>query len=233
MIVTRSARWALRELAGAQKSRRGVSLYSRWVNRPLGRLLAAAAYRVGLSPNGVSVLSAIVSGAGILVVALVEPAPWVGALAAVLLVLGFALDSADGQVARLTGRGSKAGEWLDHVLDAGKMVLVHGAVAVSALLHLDTGRLVVLVPILFQLVSIVVFVGGLLHVQLSESRPTSASRPSTVRSVLLLPADYGILAVSFVLLGWPVVFGVAYVLLLIANAVIGSALLAKWFRDLR
>ena len=44
---------AVAELRGAQKSKRGVSLYSRFVNRPLGRLLAAAAYRARMTPNQV------------------------------------------------------------------------------------------------------------------------------------------------------------------------------------
>ncbi|MFE3287575.1 CDP-alcohol phosphatidyltransferase, partial [Streptomyces sp. NPDC059233] len=47
---------ALRELRGAQKSAKGVSLYSRFVNRPAGRYLAAASYAVGLTPNQVTLV---------------------------------------------------------------------------------------------------------------------------------------------------------------------------------
>ena len=45
--------WAtVRELAAAQKTAaRGAPAYSRYINRRLGRLLAAAALRAGLGPN--------------------------------------------------------------------------------------------------------------------------------------------------------------------------------------
>ena len=118
------ARTLVRALRGAEAGRGGL-LWSRYVNRPLGRLLAAAAIRPGASANAVTVLSALVTAAGLALVALVPPTLWSGLLAAALLVLGFALDSADGQVARFTGTGSAAGEWFDHVVDAGKMVAVH------------------------------------------------------------------------------------------------------------
>ncbi|RBL82322.1 CDP-alcohol phosphatidyltransferase, partial [Streptomyces cavourensis] len=49
----------LRELRGAQKSAKGVSLYSRYVNRPAGRVLAAGAYRAGLTPNQVTLISGL------------------------------------------------------------------------------------------------------------------------------------------------------------------------------
>ena len=47
-------------LAAAQKPRApGAPAYSIYVNRPLGRLLAAAAYLGGLTPNVVTVISAV------------------------------------------------------------------------------------------------------------------------------------------------------------------------------
>ena len=86
---------------------------------------------LGIGPNMVTLLSAVTTAAGLvlLVVAPVSLATGVGVAA--LFVLGFALDSADGQVARLTGSSSPAGEWLDHVVDAGKMVAVHAAVLIA------------------------------------------------------------------------------------------------------
>lgn len=121
----------LRELRGAQKSSKGVSLYSRYVNRPAGRLLAAGAYRAGLTPNQVTMISALFTFSSIVAVALVEPSWWLGVAVYAGLVVGFAFDSADGQLARLTGRGGPDGEWLDHVVDCAKMILVHSAVLIS------------------------------------------------------------------------------------------------------
>ena len=68
-----------------------------------------------MTPNQVTVLSAVATGAGLVLLVSGEPSPLRAAGVTVLLILGFALDSADGQVARLTGGGSPSGEWLDHV----------------------------------------------------------------------------------------------------------------------
>ena len=48
-----------------------------------------------------------------------------------LLATGYALDSADGQLARLKGGGRPAGEWLDHTVDMAKTVMLHGAVLIA------------------------------------------------------------------------------------------------------
>ena len=113
----------VRSLASAQKPGRGAPPYSRWINRRLGRLLAAAAYLAGRTPNQVTGLSALMTAIALVLVATVRPALWLGILVAFLLLLGYALDSADGQLARLRGGGTKAGEWLDHVVDAFKIVI--------------------------------------------------------------------------------------------------------------
>lgn len=108
---------ALAALRAAQKPPHGTPAYSRFVNRPLGRRLAAQAVSLGLTPNAVSGLSALCSFAAIGLVVTVRPTIAVAVLVAALLALGYALDSADGQVARLTRLGSPFGEWLDHMID--------------------------------------------------------------------------------------------------------------------
>lgn len=233
-MSARSFRLALSDLASAQKSTRGVSLYSRFVNRPIGRLLAALSYRLGMSPNQVTAASGVTTAAGILVMLAGPPHPLRGVVVALLLVLGFALDSADGQVARLTGRGSAAGEWLDHVLDAAKIVSIHAAVLIVAFRFFPMGGRWLLVPLGFQVVSIVTFFGGELerHLRPSSKANLAPREPSMLRAVGLLPADYGILAISFGLFGWPWLFAIVYGLLFVANLVIMLLLLSKWFRAL-
>lgn len=228
---------ALGELARAQKSSKGVSLYSRFVNRPLGRLIAAACYSIGMSPNAVTIVSAIVTAVGLVVLATGAPTLARAIVVTVLLVLGFALDSADGQVSRLTGRSSRAGEWLDHVVDAGKMVAVHATVLIMLFRYVPVPAPVYLIPLAFQFVAVVTFAGGLLvdlitRADAGTTRPT-AQPPSLLRSIVLLPADYGVLALSFVLVGWPPLFLAVYGLLLLACFVIMVLLLAKWFRQLQ
>ncbi|MGU3646221.1 CDP-alcohol phosphatidyltransferase family protein [Microbacterium sp. C23T] len=223
-------------LSSSQKSRAGVSLYSRYINRPVGRVFAAAAASTGVTPNGVTAISALCSALGMIVL-MIRPAGWVTGLAvAILLVLGFALDSADGQVARLTGRGSLAGEWLDHVVDSGKMVAVHASVLVAAATQgLLTGAWLLL-PLGYMLVAVVLFSGMTIFELLRRTRAHASDPPrppSTIRAVGLLPADYGVLALAFLLWGASQIFFVVYAALGAMTALITVALLAKWFRLLK
>ncbi len=232
---SRSIAGSYRRLAAAQKSSVGVSLYSRWVNRPWGRLLASVAYRWGFTPNGVTAISALCSLAGIVVVATVPPAPGTGVLAGLLLMLGFAFDSADGQLARLLGGGSIRGEWLDHLVDAGKNVLVHSSVLLAAWSFYPIPDVWLLVPLAYLFVSVVQFTGILLtqFLERTVAAGKEAQRaPSLVRSVGLLPADYGVLAASFLFSGMPQLFVPLYTLLGVLTTLITAGLIAGWWRRL-
>ena len=81
------------------------------MNRPAGRCFAAAAAQFGLRPNQVTLISAVFTFTGLTLVALAEPRWWLGVVVTLLLLVGYALDAADGQLARLGGGGSKAGGW--------------------------------------------------------------------------------------------------------------------------
>jgi phosphatidylglycerophosphate synthase len=232
--VARSFRRAIRDLSAAQKASRGVSLYSRFINRPLGRIFAAASYVLRLSPNQVTATSGVATLLGLVLLVTGNPTVWRGVGVAALLVIGFALDSADGQVARLTGRGSRAGEWLDHVVDAGKLVAVHASVLIVAYRYFSLPIGFLVVPLLFQIVSIVTFVGGELegHLKKQVAGGEPPRQPSLIRALGLLPADYGVLALSFILAGWHTVFAIVYGLLFLANLGIAGLLLHKWFGNL-
>lgn len=227
---------SLEELSRRQKTAKGVSLYSRYVNRPVGRVLAAAAHVAGWTPNQVTALSAVLTLLGLLVMASVEPSPPVSVLVWSLLAAGFALDSADGQLARLRGGGSPVGEWLDHATDSVKVVAVHVAVLVM-LYRFDNplGDVALLAALLFAIVSAAMFTSGLLTELLRREarvpRQGADAAPSRTRAVGLLPADYGVLCTSFLLTWWPLAFGVVYVVLALLNLVLLSALWVKWFRE--
>ncbi|MER5752811.1 CDP-alcohol phosphatidyltransferase family protein [Streptomyces sp. NPDC002088] len=226
----------LGELRGAQKSAKGVSLYSRYVNRPAGRLLAAGAYRVGLTPNQVTLVSAAFTFGGIAAVALVRPSWPLAVLVYAALVVGFAFDSADGQLARLTGKGGPAGEWLDHVVDCAKMVALHTAVLIAFYRFFDLpGAGWLLLPLGFQFAAVLTFCAGLLTEQLKRGRAAAgapAAPPSRLRAVALLPVDYGVFCLVFLTLGAPQVFRAAYAVLAVVHTLFLVAFLAKWFREL-
>lgn len=226
---------ALRELRAAQKTAKGVSLYSRHLNRPAGRVLAAAAHTLRLTPNQVTLLSAACSFAGIAALALVAPswplALWVYAA----LAVGFALDSADGQLARLRGESSAAGEWLDHVVDCAKITALHAAVLISFHRFFELpGAGWLLLPLAFQSAAVLIFFGGLLADKLKPRAPAQqgAPPPSRLRAVALLPVDYGVLCAVFLLLGSEAAFLGGYLAFFAAHALFLAAFLVKWFREL-
>ena len=222
---------AYADLARSQKSPAGVSFYSRLVNRPLGRVLAATAAALRVSPNQLTAFSGLLVVAAGAVLVTQPPGPLVGGAAALLLVLSFAVDSADGQLARLLGSGSHLGEWLDHLVDAGKAVVLHGAVLVAVLRFGQLPLAWLAFPLLFQLVSTLVFAGGTLR-QLLGPRVELQGRAQHRSAVALLPADFGVISLVFLTYPWPLVFSVAYPVLLAANVVIGALLVAKWYREL-
>lgn len=226
---------ALGRLRAAQKSAKGVSLYSRYVNRPVGRVLAAGAHRAGLTPNQVTMLSAACSFAGVAGVALARPS-WPLALGVYLaLAVGFALDSADGQLARLRRESSAAGEWLDHVVDCAKITALHAAVLVSFYRFFDLpGPVWLLLPLAFQFAAVLVFFGGLLTDKLLPKKEAAvpAAPPSRLRAVALLPVDYGVFCAVFLLLGDRRLFLAGYLVLFAACALFLVAFGVKWFRAL-
>jgi len=162
--------------------------------------------------------------------------PWVGFLVWVLLALGYAWDSADGQVARLRGGGSLAGEWLDHFVDALKISSLHLAVLVglSRIDAIPTAWL--LIPIAFTIVANTTFFAMILNDLLKGKRGVASAHStgggSPLRSILLLPTDYGILVLAFVVWGWSWVFLGIYTLLLIACTLFLAAAAVSWFRQM-
>jgi phosphatidylglycerophosphate synthase len=229
-------RETLQRLGAAQKSAKGGQAYSVYVNRRLGRLAAAAAYKAGLTPNVVTVISGGFSFAGIAVIALVSG--WWSAVAAPLLAIGYSLDAADGQLARLRGGGSLSGEWLDHMIDSVKITSVHLAVLIHLYYSSHIGRGWLLVPIGFTVVSVALFFAQLLNEQLRRNagfgaRAASAGSASALMLFLKLPHDYGILCASFVLLGAPNGFLGVYTFLLAFNIGYLTLALVKWFREMR
>jgi phosphatidylglycerophosphate synthase len=228
-------------LARMQKPARGVSLYSTRINRPAGRLLAALAAQVGASPNQVTLLGL---GFSLAAMGLIVAAPGALLTALVLgpvLAVSFALDSADGQLARLQGSGGPAGEWLDHMVDAGVKLTLHLAVAV-AWIRADRPGLELLLPVAFQVVGVLMFVavtlGGMLRTRApgvggAPAMPARAAvRRPVLRSVLLLPVDYGALCLLFLIWAWPPAFRAGYAALLIAQIVFMVPFAIGLYREL-
>lgn len=228
---------ALSALREAQKPPQGTPAYSRFVNRPFGRQLAARAVRYGLRPNAVSGLSALCTMTAVVLLVSVRANLVVSLLVAALLVIGYALDSADGQVARLTGLGSSFGEWVDHMIDCAKASALHLAVAIYLFRFGDVSPAWLLLPLAYCLVDTVLFFGMVLTDQLRRAHGQDLrSRHgslSLTRSLMLLPTDFGALALVFVALPWTPVFLALYALMFTGNTLLLLAALVRWSRQLR
>jgi phosphatidylglycerophosphate synthase len=234
----------LHTLRTAQKSSRGAPAYSRYINRPFGRVLAAAAHTLRLAPNTVTLLSGATTLSGIALIALAPPSLVTSIVVTALLVLGYALDSADGQVARLRGQSSYDGEWLDHIIDAVKMATIHTAVLIAWVRWFDLDTAWLFVPIVFQVTASVFFFAVVLADLLRRvDRATRSSGPpppdtaqpgtSALYSLAVIPADYGLLCVIFLLLWLPPVFVTVYTALAVLNLLILAASLFRWFRGMK
>lgn len=223
----------------ASSPKRERSFYAGYVTRTAGAAMAVALEDTRATPNSVTLLGLAVHTVAALVLAMaalpIEPAPWIAVL--LLWQIGFALDGADGQLARLRRRASAFGAWLDTWADVVTHVLVYGALAlyVARALGFDGTAAVLFTAILFGC-HLTQLVAGWQHVRV-RTEP-AIERPSpllarAMRAIHLL--DYGwFLLVAAALLPWPVALWLFLIIssgLHAAAAVVQLAL--NWRRELR
>jgi phosphatidylglycerophosphate synthase len=149
----------------------------------------------------------------------------------------YALDSADGQLARLRGGGSIAGEWLDHMVDCVKLSTLHLAVLIGLVRTWDVDRRWYLLPIGFAVVANVKFFGKILNDQLRRlqapgGRLEALAPIGWAKLLLAAPSDYGLLALSFVLWGSAPVFTAAYAVMFLANLAFLLTGLPRWYAEM-
>ncbi len=223
-------------LGGAQKSNAAVGAYLRYVNRKAGGRLACVAFALRLTPTQVSLLSALASLAGLLVLALAPASVPIGFVVAATLAVGFALDSADGQLARVRGGGTVAGEWLDHVLDIAKTTLLHSCVLITMYRHFAIDERWLLVPLGFLVAQVTYFFANMLRdalrLQAGLSRQPPSTHVSLLSALVLLPVDYGTLCWTFTLLGWHQAFLAVYGVLAGIGALFAVRALLRTYRGL-
>lgn len=105
------------------------SIFSRLIYRKISKVLTFYMLRwiPGIAAPDVTIISFAVGLIG--AVGLMYPAWWAKILAFVCIQLSFAFDCSDGEVARMTGRGSKFGIWFDSISDRTKEIVWFFAVA--------------------------------------------------------------------------------------------------------
>lgn len=107
------------------------SVLSRLIYRRISKRLTYVMLRwiPGISAPDVTIISFIVGLIG--AAALLLPHWWARLIAFVCIQLSFAFDCSDGEVARMTGRGSKFGIWFDSISDRTKEILWFLAIGVQ------------------------------------------------------------------------------------------------------
>jgi archaetidylinositol phosphate synthase len=95
---------------------------------------AKAAHRIGLTPNGISVIGFILAIASAVAYASVSPSTlWLLLLAVVFLLASGFCDTLDGIVARTFGQTTVFGGFLDSLLDRYADAIVFGAIIIAGL----------------------------------------------------------------------------------------------------
>jgi phosphatidylglycerophosphate synthase len=174
------------------------------------------------------------------------PTPLVCAAVVVGLLVAYALDSADGQVARVTGVSSRQGEWLDHVVDAARLPAFHLSVGVALVRGLGLPGWAGGLAVGFALLSSVWFFAQILASQMTAAHatPSTSARQDGASGVpeprrapawvsfAKLPSDIGTLYLLVLVMPWTSWFLVGYSGLLVYSVVMAAAALARRYREL-
>jgi phosphatidylglycerophosphate synthase len=128
--ATTSAELSRPTVGDFYRTNRGGGLFSEAVSQRLGASFALVAHRLGLSPTALTIANLVLGlAASVCVVSLAGrvavgelPAWGVGLIALVGWQVAYALDCADGQLARVTGRTGAAGARIDVLCDVAAQI---------------------------------------------------------------------------------------------------------------
>jgi phosphatidylglycerophosphate synthase len=138
--ATTSAELSRPTAADFYRVNRGGGLFSEAISQRIGACFAVAAHRLGLAPTALTIANLVFGvTASVTVVALAGrvaagavPAWVVGLVALIGWQVAYALDCADGQLARVTGRGSAAGARVDVLCDVAVQLALVTALSATA-----------------------------------------------------------------------------------------------------
>lgn len=190
-------------------------LYTKYINRPLAWMFTRFLYKK-CTPNTVSFLAFLMLFSGLTFFSSRGEYEFTDALVLFLVAfLNYILDSCDGQIARLTGKGSSLGEWLDHSLDALRLLLVNiFIIAFIIQSGIDYINIYLIFLSLFSQVGLYV-VGTLRQKVLKKdySKKVRDGKAGNLITALLSPLDYGVFIFLFLLLSSPQTLMYSYIVL--------------------
>jgi|LSQX01.2.fsa_nt_gb phosphatidylglycerophosphate synthase len=202
-------------LGSLQKGSRGTPAYTRYINRWFGKVLASLLGCFNVSPNAVSLISGLLTILGFIGFLLFKETTFITSILLVFLLLfAYALDSADGQLARLLKKQSKKGEWLDHTLDAIKIPFGHGVAILFIVQKTNPADVLIIIYFFLLSLSSARFFSNILKTKLIDykSKRVKDNKPNEdlLRSLLLLPGDYALFISFFILTFHPRMFFIIY-----------------------
>jgi phosphatidylglycerophosphate synthase len=175
--------------------RRSAGLFTDTVSQRLGSYLSVAAYRLGLHPTVLTLTNLVLGVGAVVLVGGLAPLAhegrispvWMGLGALVLWHLAYALDCADGQLARFTGKAGPAGARVDILCDVALQIALVAVVAtVSRAYHPSTPAWLVAVFAGTWMVNLVTSV-----LQQGSAGGSLITRDSAAVKLVKLVRDYG------------------------------------------
>lgn len=224
----------LREL---QRGNLGEPAYSRFINRWLGRIFASVIGYFKISPNTISFSSFILTIVTFICFLILKEINFLeSVLLELFLLIGFILDATDGQIARLLNKQSKKGEWFDHTLDAIKLSLGHGVAVFFIITHVDFDKFWYVVFLFIFSLAMGRYIGVILKTKLidykTSERSSKKAGKGIIRSILLLPLDYGTFIAIFIFTYNPRIFFIAYTALGLISILYSVLLIFRSWREL-
>jgi phosphatidylglycerophosphate synthase len=234
-VQQRRFRQAYQSLRTAQKSKRsGTPVYTQEINRRLGRVIAAVCVDTRITPNQLSICNLVLTLVALAALLIMSPSLSVSMLVACVLLFAYAVDSADGQLARLRMQQSPRGEWLDHIIDCGKQAIIHWAAFFYLLRFSEYDLLAIAIPVFFfQVFALLLYFSGILKSKLCNQKDIAPATDYQARiSWALLVLDYGFLCAIFLFAYDPGVFYVLYSALAFCFTLVASIFLIRTFKHL-
>ena len=190
-------------------SKTGDGWVSRYLNRPVSGYITRFILwlRPSVSPNTISILVFLITAIGGLSFALNLPL-----IAGILIHASSVLDGCDGEIARVTSKQSKFGDFLDSVLDRyGDMLILTGAMIFIWYNNTNISLIVILLVFVLSL-------GGSFQISYTAAKFSLAGK-SVSRTIEGRDSRMFILAISAILAEWfPIaVFGGLILIGIISN----------------
>ena len=161
-----------------------------FIFQPIGGMFAFLALKLGLSPNGVSLLGGILGIFTLVQFATMPIGISTSATLTFLLLMVYTMDCADGQLARATKNTSHLGKWIDVSIDLLLIVLLPISISFLINLHFSISMLSQLMFILIFGRSLALLTSSMKRIAGETHRPSHSILKKCIQSIIDTPVFY-------------------------------------------